>query len=61
MKRENKFNNNLVWKIIFNGERSAEDDGLVETGFRQQICAVLTKPFSAIRMIIKDMPNTEDG
>ena len=33
---------------------SSEDDRLVEPGLGQQLCAVLAKPFSAIRMITKD-------
>ena len=36
---------------------SSEDNRLVESGLGQQLCAVLAKPFSAIRMITKDYLN----
>ena len=44
-------------KYFFNQRRSAEYNRLVETGFRQQISAVLAKPLSAIKIISKEYVN----
>ena len=44
----------FVLEVIFNPRRSAKYNRLVETGFCQQISAVLAKPFSGTKMISKD-------